>query len=101
MRKIGEWYWVRRTLKEKPVWIPEQDIKQYIKDIESSWFPAMYDPESCNGWTNGDTWEDFYSEVIEWKKIPYPKPKNNKIIKNMRTTIKLHKPKKRKRSKKP
>lgn len=47
--KDGRWYWVKAK--------------------NGNEFPALACKESVNGWTNEDTWEDFYREVIAWKKI--------------------------------
>jgi hypothetical protein len=51
----GRWYWV----------------KQVDGD---DWFPALHDPTRCGGWTNEDTWEDWDSEVNQWRLIPLPAP---------------------------
>lgn len=36
------------------------------------WFPALRDKTASGGWTNTDTWEDFFKEVTEFKLIPLP-----------------------------
>jgi hypothetical protein len=50
----GRWYWVRTE--------------------GSEWFPAKRETDrgTVNNWTNQDTWEDFYNEIVEWKLIPKP-----------------------------
>jgi hypothetical protein len=54
-RQEGKWYWVK---------------------IKDEWFPAMYDPSACGGWTNTDTWEDFDNEVVAWQEITPPQAGN-------------------------
>jgi hypothetical protein len=49
--KKSDWYWVK---------------------VGDEWFPALKDDRAANGWTNNDTWEDFYDEVTENNRIPYP-----------------------------
>ena len=53
---MQEWYWVRTIDKWNNL----------------NWFPAYKDQKAAGGWTNGDTWEDFGFEVVEWIKIPTP-----------------------------
>jgi hypothetical protein len=48
-----------------------EDRWYWVHDTED-WFPAIYSPGAAGGWTNGDTWEDFDREVIEWRLIPLP-----------------------------
>ena len=49
-----------------------QKDKWYWVRIKDEWFPAMYNPSSCGGWTNADTWEDFDGAVVEWQEIVPP-----------------------------
>ena len=60
-----------------PRWIP---VSERLPEI-GAWcwvytgsgpFPAIYDARSTNGWTNGDTWEDFDHAVTHWMKLPEP-----------------------------
>lgn len=48
----GEWYWVREN--------------------GGKWFIAERNSGAAGGWTNGDTWEDFDGEVVEWIRIDRP-----------------------------
>jgi hypothetical protein len=54
----GETYWVR--------------TKKTEDENTGEWFTAMHDPRACGGWTNQDTWEDFYKEIVEWIHIKKP-----------------------------
>ncbi len=51
--------------------MPIPDRWYWIKEsVEGEWFPAFYD--KTVGWTNGDTWEDFDRQVVQWYLIPLP-----------------------------
>jgi len=51
--------------------MPIPDRWHWIKEsVEGEWFPAFYD--KTVGWTNGDTWEDFDRQVVQWYLIPLP-----------------------------
>jgi hypothetical protein len=76
-RRIAEG--IAACLKElmRPEWIP---VSERLPEI-GAWcwvytgsgpFPAIYDARSTNGWTNGDTWEDFDHAVTHWMKLPEP-----------------------------
>jgi hypothetical protein len=52
----GTWCWVI---------VPQQD--QFI-----ACFPACRNQRLAGGWTNGDTWEDFYNQVTHWQVISEP-----------------------------
>jgi hypothetical protein len=45
------WYWIRES-------------------ADGDWFPAFY--HKTVGWTNGDTWEDWDKQVVQWHLIPLP-----------------------------
>jgi hypothetical protein len=51
-RVEGSWYWV-------------------TYDGET-WFPAKADKQRVGGWSNDDTWEDFYCKITKWILIPTP-----------------------------
>lgn len=33
---------------------------------------AIADPMGANGWTNGDTWEDFHNTVVAYMPMTFP-----------------------------
>jgi hypothetical protein len=61
----NRWYWVRFRASDTYV-------DPFGDGPCGDWFPAMYSPRAAGGWTNGDCWEDFDREVIEWRLIPLP-----------------------------
>lgn len=50
----------------------EKEIVWYWVKINGEWSPAVKDESAAGGWTNLDTWEDFYHEVTEFVKIIPP-----------------------------
>ena len=51
---------------------PQDNIHYWVTDGIHEQFVAIADPGSSNGWTNNDTWEDFHSVIIAYKKIQKP-----------------------------
>jgi hypothetical protein len=49
-----------------------EDCWYWVRTRESEWFPAIHVVSAAGGWSNGDTWEDFDKEVVEWCLILLP-----------------------------
>jgi hypothetical protein len=64
----GRWYWVRLT---RTYLDPLGDCRD---DPCDGWETARHDTKAAGGWTNDDTWEDFYKQVSCWRLIPLPEP---------------------------
>ena len=44
----------------------------WVQEGKGRWFPAKRDSAAVGGWTNDDTWEDFFYQVVEWVPIKPP-----------------------------
>ena len=50
-----------------------EDEWYWVSGDGDGWWPAMYNIDAANGWTSGDTWEDFDDEVKMWQAIQEPR----------------------------
>lgn len=63
----------RRRAEEEPR--PREGLWHWVYDGEKWAGPALRSKKAAGGWTNLDTWEDFYGEIVGWEEItPMPGP---------------------------
>jgi hypothetical protein len=51
--------------------LPAEGVYCWVSDGQNVWI-AYHSEWAANGWSNGDTWEDFEGRVTHWMEIVAP-----------------------------